>query len=88
MDAYTCIRDAFAAGTPAQMTLISGLGETGRKGPDGNRALTREIDTVRVLGKNKVRLITDRTEGGGALTTVTCRSFEITSAGFRGIDCT
>jgi hypothetical protein len=86
-DAYTCIRDAFAAGTPAQMTSISGLGDTGRKGPDGYRVLTREIDTLRVLGKGKVRVITDTTEGGGTSTTVTCRGFEITSGGFLGTDC-
>jgi hypothetical protein len=42
---------------------------------------------LRVLGKGKVRVTTDTTEGGGTSTTVTCRGFEITSGGFLGTDC-
>ena len=86
-DAYACIRDAFAAGTPAQMSTITGGGDGGRKTQDGYDSPTRRIVTLRVLGKNEVQVITDLTEGGGTVSTRTCRGFEISSVGFQGTDC-
>lgn len=71
-NAYACILDAFAAGAPAQMSTISGSGDSGRKTQDGHDIPTRRIVTLRVLGKGKVQVTTDLTEGGGKTTTKTC----------------
>ena len=71
-NAYVCILDALAAGTPAQMSTISGGGDSGRKTRDGYSTPTRRIVTYRVLEKSKVQVTTDLTEDGGTTTTKTC----------------
>ena len=86
-DADACILDALAAGTPAQMSTISAAGDSGRKTPDGSDIPTRRIVTLRVLGMNEVRVMTDLTEDGGTVTTRTCAGLVADSLGFHGINC-
>lgn len=87
IDAYACILDALAAGTPAQMSTISGIRDRGRKTRDGYDTPIRQVVTLRVLGKNDVQVMTDLTEDGGTLTTKTCKGLEAGSLGPQGTDC-
>ena len=86
-DAYVCILAALAAGTPAQMSTISGTVAGGRKTRVGHDLPNRLIVTLRVLGRNKVQVITDRTDDGGTVTTRTCRGLAPDSLGFHGTGC-
>ena len=72
-DANACILEAFAAGTPAQMSVtFVGGGDSGRKTQDGYDIPTRRIVTWLVLGKNEVQVTTDLTEDGGTSSIETC----------------
>lgn len=85
-DAYTRILDAVAAGTPAQMSTISGSSNSGRR-TQGGGVPTRRIVTLRVLGKHEVQVITDLSEDGGTVTTKTCAGLEPDGLGYHGVDC-
>lgn len=70
---FACLRDALAAGRPAQMSVITvGRGDSGRQTADGYDIPTKQIVTWRVVGKGELEQITDTTEDGGEVTTTTC----------------
>ena len=72
-NAYTCIVDAAASGTPARMIVISaGEGSSGRQTADGYDIPNRRVVTWVVLGPQQVQQTTDSSEGGGNVTTEMC----------------
>lgn len=75
-DAYACIVDALAAGTPAQMSSITATdGTSGRTTDDGYDIPARRIVTWFVTGQGAVEETIDRTEEGGDVRTRTCAAF-------------
>lgn len=79
---YACILDAFASGTPAQMSaVLAGSGDSGRKTQDGYDIPTQQIVTWHVLGKDEVQVTTDLTEDGGTSTTQTCTGLAMVGLG-------
>jgi len=81
-EAYVCIGQALQTGRRAQLVIISpGTRNSGRKTSDGYELPTKLVRTWVVLGKHRVRQITDQREDGGPRTTEVCTGLRIGAPG-------